>query len=112
MVVAVNKWDAVDNYRREQIKADIALKASGSQGGEMDWMSMFGSLGVEDLAMYKFMEEKAGAMVGAESMPRIDRVTLGKRTDIVVELHVAEGVKTRYRLADDTFDKYAKPVSV
>jgi GTP-binding protein len=26
MVVAVNKWDAVDNYRREQIKADIARK--------------------------------------------------------------------------------------
>jgi GTP-binding protein len=26
MVVAVNKWDAVDDYRREQIKLDIARK--------------------------------------------------------------------------------------
>ncbi len=96
-------------YLLVQIKDDVAMKAATS--GAENWLAMFGSLGVEDLALYKFMEEKMGA-TGVEGFQKVERVTIGKRKSILMELHLAAGVKASNRFADDTFDKDSKPQSV
>lgn len=90
------------------ITEDIALRPIASGPGS-EWLGFMGNLGVEDLALMQHMGEQASA---AEFMPRVDRVIVGKRRNIELSIHVADGVRVSHKLVDDAFASDTKPIGL
>jgi GTP-binding protein len=71
LVVAVNKWDAVDDYRRERIKADIARKLGFLSFARFHYVSALKGSGVG--AVLKSVDAAYAAAMSNLSTPRLTR---------------------------------------
>jgi len=71
LVVAVNKWDAVDDYRRERIKVDLARKLSFLSFARFHYISALKGAGL-GVIMKSVDAAYAAAMVNL-STPRLTR---------------------------------------
>ncbi|TCS70111.1 GTP-binding protein [Sulfuritortus calidifontis] len=72
LVVAVNKWDAVDSYRREQVKREIALKLGFLDYAKFHFISALHGSGVGDLL--KSVNEAYAAAMAKLPTPKLTRV--------------------------------------
>ncbi|MFA9438738.1 ribosome biogenesis GTPase Der [Uliginosibacterium sp. sgz301328] len=72
LVVAVNKWDDVDEYRRERIKADIARKLQFLSFARFHYISALQATGIGPLL--KSVDGAYGAAMAKLSTPRLTRV--------------------------------------
>lgn len=71
LVVAVNKWDAVDDYRRERIKLDIARKLGFLSFARTHYVSALKGRGVG--AVMKSVDAAYAAAMSNLSTPRLTR---------------------------------------
>ena len=71
LVVAVNKWDAVDDYRRERIKADIARKLGFLSFARFHYVSALKGSGVA--VVLKSVDAAFAAAMSDLSTPRLTR---------------------------------------
>ena len=71
LVVAVNKWDAVDDYRRERIKADIARKLGFLSFARFHYVSALKGAGIS--AVFKSVDAAYAAAMSDLSTPRLTR---------------------------------------
>jgi GTP-binding protein len=71
LVVAVNKWDAVDNYRRERIKEDMARKLGFLSFARLHNISALKANGLD--ALLKSVDAAYGAAMSKLSTPRLTR---------------------------------------
>jgi GTP-binding protein len=71
LVVAVNKWDAVDDYRRERIKADIARKLGFLSFARFHYVSALTGSGVG--VVLKSVDAAYAAAMSNLSTPRLTR---------------------------------------
>jgi GTP-binding protein len=74
LVIAVNKWDAVDNYRRERVKADIARKLNFLGFARIHYISALEGQGISGL-LTSVDKSWAAAMVKLAT-PKLTRVLL------------------------------------
>jgi GTP-binding protein len=72
LVVAVNKWDHLDNSRKEQIKHDIARKISFLDFAKFHYISAREGKGIADL--FKSIDEAYQAAMSNLSTPKLTRV--------------------------------------
>ncbi|MBI4986663.1 MAG: ribosome biogenesis GTPase Der [Rhodocyclales bacterium] len=74
LVIAVNKWDAVDSYRRERVKTDIDRKLNFLGFAKLHYISALEGQGIAGLLA---SVDKAWAAAMAKlSTPRVTRVLL------------------------------------
>ncbi|MFT4173644.1 MAG: ribosome biogenesis GTPase Der [Rhodocyclaceae bacterium] len=85
LVVAVNKWDDVDDYRRERIKADIARKLQFLSFARFHYISALKITGIGPLL--KSVDGAYAAAMAKLSTPRLTRV---------LQLAVAKQVPPRH----------------
>ncbi len=71
LVVAVNKWDAVDDYRRERIKADISRKLGFLSFARFHYISALKGSGVA--VVLKSVDAAFAAAMSDLSTPRLTR---------------------------------------
>ncbi|HRP95302.1 MAG TPA: ribosome biogenesis GTPase Der [Rhodocyclaceae bacterium] len=71
LVVAVNKWDAVDDYRRERIKADISRKLGFLSFARFHYVSALRGSGVG--VVLKSVDAAYAAAMSNLSTPRLTR---------------------------------------
>ncbi|MDR0565067.1 MAG: ribosome biogenesis GTPase Der [Azoarcus sp.] len=71
LVVAVNKWDAVDRYRRERIKEDIGRKLGFLSFARFHYISALNANGLGTLL--KSVNAAYGAAMSKLSTPRLTR---------------------------------------
>ncbi len=71
MVVAINKWDAVDDYRRERLKADIARKLAFLGFARFHQISALRATGIG--ALLKSVDAAYAAATANLSTPRLTR---------------------------------------
>jgi len=71
LVVAVNKWDAVDDYRRERVKADIARKLGFLSFARTHYVSALKGSGIG--AVMKSVDAAYAAAMAKLSTPRLTR---------------------------------------
>jgi GTP-binding protein len=71
VVIAINKWDAVDNYRRERIKEDIARKLGFLSFARFHNISALKANGLATLL--KSVDAAYGAAMSKLSTPRLTR---------------------------------------
>lgn len=71
LVVAVNKWDAVDDYRRERIKAEIARKLGFLSFARFHYVSALKGSGVA--VVLKSVDAAFAAAMSDLSTPRLTR---------------------------------------
>ncbi len=71
LVIAVNKWDAVDDYRRERIKLDIARKLGFLSFARTHYVSALKGSGVG--AVMKSVDAAYAAAMSNLSTPRLTR---------------------------------------
>ncbi|MDR2880571.1 MAG: ribosome biogenesis GTPase Der, partial [Azoarcus sp.] len=71
LVVAVNKWDAVDNYRRERLKEDMARKLGFLSFARFHYVSALKANGLG--ALLKSVNAAYGAAMTKLSTPRLTR---------------------------------------
>ncbi|MCL1825114.1 MAG: ribosome biogenesis GTPase Der [Betaproteobacteria bacterium] len=71
LVVAVNKWDAVDNYRRERLKEDMARKLGFLSFARFHFISALKANGLG--ALLKSVNAAYGAAMSKLSTPRLTR---------------------------------------
>ncbi|THF59231.1 ribosome biogenesis GTPase Der [Pseudothauera rhizosphaerae] len=71
LVVAVNKWDDVDDYRRERVKADIARKLNFLGFARFHYISALKSNGIG--ALLKSVDAAYAAAMVNLSTPRLTR---------------------------------------
>lgn len=74
LVVAVNKWDSIDEYRRERIKADIKRKLVFLDFAKMIFTSALHGQGIAPLM--KAVDEAYAAAFAKLSTPRLTRVLI------------------------------------
>ncbi len=72
LVVAVNKWDGLDTYRRDQVKRDIGRKLAFLDFAKFHYISALQGSGVNDL-LKSVNEAYAAAMVKLPT-PKLTRV--------------------------------------
>jgi GTP-binding protein len=72
MVLAVNKWECVDDYRRERLKADIARKLNFLGFAEMHFISALNGEGVN--AMMKSVNAAYAASMMKMPTPKLTRL--------------------------------------
>ena len=72
LVVAVNKWDAVDDYRRERIKADISRKLGFLSFARFHYVSALKGSGVA--VILKSVDAAFAAAMSDLSTPRLTRI--------------------------------------
>lgn len=72
LVVAVNKWDDVDDYRRERVKADIARKLPFLQFARFHYISALKSAGIGPLL--KSVDAAYAAAMAKLPTPKLTRV--------------------------------------
>ena len=71
LVVAVNKWDAVDSYRRERLKEDMARKLGFLSFARFHYISALKANGLG--ALLKSVNAAYGAAMSKLSTPRLTR---------------------------------------
>jgi len=71
LVVAVNKWDAVDEYRRERLKEDMARKLAFLSFARFHYISALKANGLG--ALLKSVDAAYGAAMSKLSTPRLTR---------------------------------------
>ena len=71
LVVTINKWDAVDDYRRERIKADIARKLGFLSFARFHYISALKGSGVA--VVLKSVDAAFAAAMSNLSTPRLTR---------------------------------------
>ena len=71
LVVAVNKWDALDDYRRERIKADISRKLGFLSFARFHYVSALKGSGVA--VLLKSVDAAYAAAMSNLSTPRLTR---------------------------------------
>ncbi len=71
LVVVVNKWDAVDDYRRERIKADIARKLPFLSFARFHYVSAREGIGLA--AIMRSVDGAYAAAIAKLSTPRLTR---------------------------------------
>ncbi|MCL2875280.1 MAG: ribosome biogenesis GTPase Der [Betaproteobacteria bacterium] len=71
LVVAVNKWDTVDGYRRERIKEDMARKLGFLSFARFHYISALKANGIN--ALLKSVNAAYGAAMSKLSTPRLTR---------------------------------------
>ena len=71
LVVAVNKWDVVDNYRRERIKEDMTRKLGFLSFARFHYISALKANGIN--ALLRSVNAAYGAAMSKLSTPRLTR---------------------------------------
>ena len=94
MVVAVNKWDAVDNYRREQIKADIARKLNFLGFARVHYVSALKGQGIAGIL--SSVDKAYAAAMAKLSTPKLTRVLIAAVEKQTPPRHGAFRPKLRY----------------
>lgn len=74
LVVAVNKWDTLDNYRRERLKADIARKLGFLSFARFHYISALRGEGVGPVM--KSVDAAYAAAMAKLATPKLTRVLL------------------------------------
>lgn len=74
MVLVVNKWDAVDSYRRERIKADIGRKLNFLGFARVHYVSALKGQGVP--AILSSVDKAYAAAMARLSTPKLTRVLI------------------------------------
>lgn len=74
LVVAVNKWDTLDNYRRERLKADIARKLGFLSFARFHYISALRGEGVAPVM--KSVDAAYAAAMAKLATPKLTRVLL------------------------------------
>lgn len=72
MVVAVNKWDAVDSYRREQLKADLARKLNFMTWAKFHYISALEGDGIG--ALMRSVDTAYAAAMVKLATPKLTRI--------------------------------------
>jgi GTP-binding protein len=94
LVVAVNKWDAVDDYRREQIKLDIARKLNFLGFARMHFVSALKGQGVAGIL--SSVDQAYAAAMAKLSTPKLTRVLIAAVEKQTPPRHGAFRPKLRY----------------
>ena len=72
LVLAINKWDAVDRYRRERLKEDVTRKLGFLSFAHTHHISALNAVGIG--ALLKSVNAAYGAATARLSTPRLTRV--------------------------------------
>ncbi|MDO8933459.1 MAG: ribosome biogenesis GTPase Der, partial [Rhodocyclaceae bacterium] len=94
LVIAVNKWDAVDEYRRDRVKADINRKLNFLGFAKLHYISALEGQGIAGL-LASVDKAYAAAMVKLAT-PRITRVLLDAVQKQAPPRHGLSRPKLRY----------------
>ncbi|NTV09919.1 MAG: ribosome biogenesis GTPase Der [Zoogloea sp.] len=94
LVVAVNKWDDVDDYRRERIKAEIARKLPFLSFARFHYVSALKSEGIASLL--KSVDAAYGAAMTKLPTPKLTRVLQDALTKQQPPKHGVFRPKLRY----------------
>ena len=94
LVVAVNKWDALDDYRRERIKADIARKLGFLSFARLHYVSALKGSGVA--VLLKSVDAAYAAAMSNLSTPRLTRTLQTAVTKQAPPRHGVFRPKLRY----------------
>lgn len=94
LVVAVNKWDALDDYRRERIKADIARKLGFLSFARFHYVSALKGSGVA--VLLKSVDAAYAAAMSNLSTPRLTRTLQTAVTKQAPPRHGVFRPKLRY----------------
>jgi GTP-binding protein len=94
LVVAVNKWDALDDYRRERIKADISRKLGFLSFARFHYVSALKGSGVA--VLLKSVDAAYAAAMSNLSTPRLTRTLQTAVTKQAPPRHGVFRPKMRY----------------
>lgn len=94
LVVAVNKWDAIDDYRREQIKSDISRKLGFLAFARQHFISALKGSGVG--VVIKSVDAAYAAAMADLSTPRLTRTLQGAVAKQAPPRHGVFRPKLRY----------------
>lgn len=94
LVVAVNKWDAVDDYRREMVKRDIERKLGFLSFARFHYVSALEGKGLS--AIMKSVDAAYAAATAKLSTPRLTRVLQAAVTKQAPPRHGVFRPKLRY----------------
>jgi GTP-binding protein len=94
LVVAVNKWDAVDEYRREQIKLDIARKLNFLGFARVHYVSALKGQGIAGILTS--VDKAYAAAMAKMSTPKLTRVLIAAQEKQTPPRHGAFRPKPRY----------------
>ncbi len=75
LVLAVNKWDGLDEYRRDQIKRDIERKLHFLNFAKLHYISALHGTGIS--ALFKSVDEAYAAAMAKLSTPKLTRALIG-----------------------------------
>lgn len=88
-------------------KSDYAFKLTGA-----GMLSMLGSTGIMELAMYRMMGESMKGQPAGAAMPEIKTVKMGTRRTLKMTLQLTADAAVRASLTDDQFDKDGKDIAL
>jgi GTP-binding protein len=94
LVVAVNKWDAVDDYRREQIKQDIERKLNFLGFARVHYISALKGKGIAGILTS--VDKAYAAAMAKLSTPKLTRVLIAAQEKQTPPRHGAFRPKLRY----------------
>lgn len=94
LVVAVNKWDAVDAYRKEQIKQDIARKLNFLGFAKVHYVSALKGQGIASIL--GSVDKAYAAAMAKMSTPRLSRALIGAVEKQAPPRHGLSRPKLRY----------------
>lgn len=94
LVVAVNKWDAVDAYRRERVKADIARKLNFLGFARIHYISALKGQGIA--GVLSSVDKAFAAAMAKMTTPKLTRVLLAAVEKQAPPRHGAFRPKLRY----------------
>jgi GTP-binding protein len=94
MVVAVNKWDAVDDYRREQIKLDVARKLNFLGFARVHYVSALKGQGIAGIL--GSVDKAYAAAMAKMTTPKLTRVLIAAVEKQTPPRHGAFRPKLRY----------------
>jgi len=94
MVVAVNKWDAVDDYRRERLKQEISRKLYFLSWARSHYISALEGNGIG--ALMRSVDSAFAAAMSKLSTPRLTRVLAAAVTKQAPPRHGSFRPKMRY----------------
>ena len=75
LVLAVNKWDGLDEYRRDQVKRDIERKLHFLSFAKLHFISALHGKGI--LGVLKSVDEAYAAAMAKLSTPKLTRALIG-----------------------------------
>jgi len=66
---------------------------------------MYGSLGVDEIAMFRWMRDEPMLAAASGALPKVDKLRIGERKVMEFAFWLAEDVTVRHRLQEDTMPK-------